>query len=155
MALTSRWEKLYQQARLDRDKYSDPFLVPELAMWLTDGNWVAFVNLCREQLKYKGVIFVKDDILLSGQGNKTFFQPKEQSIARPIRHFGELFQQGWLRIDFSQGQPKWSVDEFTLLYIFVLKPDYSGAQHCGCAFHCGFPKISDIGNLSFSLRSLQ
>jgi protein N-terminal methyltransferase len=100
----------------------DAFWCQWTAMWLTDDDFVAFLKRCKTRLNKGGVVFVKDNVVFSGNKSHGIFAPDDHSTARTIRHFRELFVEAGFSVDFAQEQPKWPA-EYIPMWLFVLTPD--------------------------------
>jgi protein N-terminal methyltransferase len=90
------------------------------AMWLTDEDFVAFLKRCKAHLNENGVVFVKDNVVFSGNKSRGIFAPDDHSTARTIQHFKEIFLEAGFLVDFAQQQPHWP-ENYIPMWLFVLK----------------------------------
>jgi protein N-terminal methyltransferase len=99
----------------------DAFWCQWTAMWLTDEDLLAFLKRARAHLNENGVVFLKDNVIFSGNKSHGVFAPEDHSTARTIKHFKEIFLEAGFSVDFAQEQPQWPA-KYIPMWLFVLKP---------------------------------
>jgi protein N-terminal methyltransferase len=104
------------------EKNYDAYWCQWVATYLIDDDLVSFLQRCKQHLNKNGVVFVKDNIVLSEDQNEAVYSPGEHYTTRTITHFRDLFQQAGFQVDLAHLQPDWPETERQAICLFVLKP---------------------------------
>jgi protein N-terminal methyltransferase len=103
------------------DENFDCFWLQWTLMFLTDNDCIALLRRCKDHLNPNGIVFVKENTVLSEKREDALWSAEDHSFSRTLSHVCDLCTEAGLRIDFCAPQPLWD-PELIPMSCLVLKP---------------------------------